>query len=199
MKDVKEMLKLGFVLAMYATAACVGLAFVYTGTSAVISERQKADLEASLQELFPRMDAFEDVTDSVASPDASVAFQIVYEIRQSGEPIGLAIQASGASYGGPIKILTGVGTDAKITRVKVLEHADTPGLGANAASPAYYVDKAKKITFTGQFSEKSASHAFTVKEDVIAITASTITSRAVANVVKASAQAAAAYLGGYNK
>ncbi|MDR2447064.1 MAG: FMN-binding protein [Treponema sp.] len=199
MKDVKEMLKLGFVLAIYATVACVGLAFVYAGTSKIIAERQKEDLEASLQELFPRMDAFEDVTDSIASPDTSVTFQIVYKIRQSGETIGLAIQASGASYGGPIKILTGVGTDAKIIRVKVLEHADTPGLGANAASPTYYVDKTKKITFTGQFSEKPASHAFIVKEDVAAITASTITSRAAANVVKASAQAAAAYLGGYTK
>ncbi|MDR0376085.1 MAG: FMN-binding protein [Treponema sp.] len=199
MKDMKEMLKLGLVLALYATAACVGLAFVYTGTSAVISERQKADLEASLRELFPRMDDFEDVSGAVASPDASVTFQIVYEIRQYGETIGLAIQASGASYGGPIKILTGVGTDAKITRVKVLEHADTPGLGANAASPAYYVDKARKITFTGQFSEKHVSQAFAVSEDVAAITASTITSRAVTNVVKASVQAAAAYLGGSNK
>ncbi|MDR1219609.1 MAG: FMN-binding protein [Treponema sp.] len=196
MKDMKEMLKFGFVLAMYATIACVGLAFVYAGTSTVIAERQKADLEASLQELFPQMDAFEDVTDKVSSPDASITFHIVYEIQKSGEPLGLAIQASGASYGGPIKVLTGVGTDAKITRVKILEHADTPGLGANAASPAYYVDKSKKITFTGQFSEKPASHPFAVKEDVAAITASTITSRAVANVVKASAQAATAYLGG---
>ncbi|MDR2783003.1 MAG: FMN-binding protein [Treponema sp.] len=199
MKDVKEMLKLGFVLAVYAAIACVGLAFVYAGTSRVIAGRQKTDLEASLRELFPHMDAFEDVTASVASPDASVTFQIVYEIRNSGATIGLAIQASGASYGGPIKILTGVGTDAKITRVKILEHADTPGLGANAASPAYYVDKAKKLTFTGQFSGMSASRAFTVKEDVAAITASTITSRAVANVVKASARAAAAYLGGSGK
>jgi electron transport complex protein RnfG len=199
MKEVKEMLKLGLVLALYATAACVGLAFVYTGTSAVISERQKADLEASLQELFPRMDDFEDVTGGVASPDAAITFQIVYEIRRSGETIGLAIQASGPSYGGPIKILTGVGTDAKITRVKVLEHSDTPGLGANAASSAYYVDKAKKITFTGQFSEKDVGHPFVVNEDVAAITASTITSRAVANVVKASVQAAASYLGGSNK
>ncbi|MDR0556612.1 MAG: FMN-binding protein [Treponema sp.] len=199
MKDMKEMLKLGFVLAMYATIACVGLAFVYAGTSAVIAGRQKADLEASLQELFPRMDAFEDVTDRISSPDASVTFHIVYEIQQSGETIGLAIQASGASYGGPIKILTGVGIDAKITRVKILEHADTPGLGANAAAASYYVDKAKKITFTGQFNEKPANHPFEVKKDIAAITASTITSRAVANVVKASAQAAAAYLGGSSK
>jgi electron transport complex protein RnfG len=199
MKGVKDMLKLGFVLALYATAACVGLAFVYSATSAVISERQKIDLETSLQELFPQMDAFNDVTGTVSSPDPAVTFQIVYEIQKSGAAIGLAVQAAGASYGGPIKILTGVGMDARITRVKILEHTDTPGLGANAASPSYYVDKAKKLTFTGQFGGKSADSRFAVHEDVAAITASTITSRAVAAVVKASAQAAVTYLGGVDR
>jgi electron transport complex protein RnfG len=199
MNGIKEMLKLGFVLALYATAACVGLAFVYTGTSAIIGERQKVDLEASLQELFPQMDAFKDVTGAVSSPNPAVTFQIVYEIQKSGATIGLAIQAAGASYGGPIKVLTGVGMDAKITRVKVLEHADTPGLGANAASPTYYVDKAKKLTFTGQFGEKRADSPFAVQEDVVAITASTITSRAVTTVVKASSHAAVTYLEGANK
>jgi electron transport complex protein RnfG len=195
MKAVKEMLKLGMILALYATAACVGLAFVYAGTSTIISERQKADLEASLRELFPGMDTFHDITDKVPSPDPLNVFQIVYDVQKAGASAGLAVQAAGASYGGPIKILTGIGTDAQITRVKILEHADTPGLGANAASPSYYVDKANKTTFTGQFGGKRAGDPFEVKQDINAITAATITSRAVANVVKASTLAAVTYLG----
>jgi electron transport complex protein RnfG len=191
---MKNMLKLGIALGLYATVACVGLAFVYTGTSEIISRRQKADLEASLQELFPDMDGFSDITDKVASPDPAVKFETVYAMQKGGGVIGVAVQASGASYGGPIKVLTGLGADKKITRVKVLEHSDTPGLGANAVSPTYYVDKARKITFTGQFSDKGAGDPFAVKEDVAVITASTITSRAVANVVKASAGAAADFL-----
>ncbi|MDR0785168.1 MAG: FMN-binding protein [Treponema sp.] len=187
---MKNMLKLGCTLALYATAACVGLAFVYNGTKTVIEERQKTELEAALSELFPGMDGFSDVSAEVKSPSNAVVFQTVYEVKKMDTVLGLAVQATGPSYGGPIKVLTGVSADGKITRVKILEHADTPGLGANAASPTYYVDRAKKITFTGQFSNKSASDPFEVKKDVAAVTASTITSRGVANVVKASAEAA---------
>jgi len=75
-----------------------------------------------------------------------------------------------------------------------MEHSDTPGLGANAASPSYYVDRAKGITFYGQFAGKSVTDPFAVKGDVAAITASTITSRAVTSAVKAAGQAASEWL-----
>jgi electron transport complex protein RnfG len=82
--------------------------------------------------------------------------------------------------------------------VKILEHQDTPGLGANAASPTYYVDKAAKLTFYGKFAGKPVSDPFVAKEDVAAITASTITSRAVSSVVKAAGTAAAVWLDAQN-
>jgi electron transport complex protein RnfG len=193
---MKNMLKLGLVLALYAAVACVGLAFVYAGTAGIIKARQQSDLEAALEELFPTMDDFTDITAAIASPNPLVNFETVYAVWQRGAIIGTAVQATGPSYGGLIKVLTGIGAgaDAKITRVKVLEHSDTPGLGANAASPSYYVDKANRITFSGQFSGKAASDPFEVKQDVVAITASTISSRAVTDVVKASATASAAFL-----
>jgi electron transport complex protein RnfG len=84
----------------------------------------------------------------------------------------------------------GVGADGKISGVKILEHSDTPGLGANADSKNYYVDRANGIHFYDQFAGKSASDPFEPKQDVIAITAATITSRAVAASVKAAAEAA---------
>jgi electron transport complex protein RnfG len=186
---IKNMLKLGVTLALYATAACVGLAFVYTGTSSAISERQAADLQAALQDLFPDADRFEDISGSIVSPDPTVSFESQYTAWQNDTFNGVAIQASGPSYGGDIKALVGISVDGVISRVKILEHADTPGLGANAASPSYYVDKANKITFTGQFTNKSIHDPFEVKQDVQAITASTITSRAVSTLVKTAALA----------
>ncbi|MDR3342287.1 MAG: FMN-binding protein [Treponema sp.] len=191
---MKNMLKLGIVLALYATAACVGLAFVYSGTEKVIAERQAADLNAALEELFPQADSFTDITGDITSPDSSVAFESQYEARQNNGIVGVVVQASAGSYGGPIKVLVGVGVDNKISRIKVLEHQDTPGLGANAASPTYYVDKSKNLTFYGQFEGKSITDAFEPKGDVVAITAATITSRAVSSVAKASGSAAAAWL-----
>jgi electron transport complex protein RnfG len=192
---VKNILKLGFTLAIYATATCVGLAFVYTGTSSAISVRQAADLQASLKDLFPEADRFEDITGNIISPEPTVNFQSQYTAWQNDTLSGVAIQASGPSYGGNIKALVGIRVDGVISRVKILEHADTPGLGANAASPRYYVDKANKLTFTGQFTNKSIHDPFEVKQDVQAITASTITSRAVATLVKTVALAFEAWDG----
>ena len=188
------MVKLGFIMAVYATVACVSLAFVYTGTQKVIAERQKADLEAALKDLFPQGESFEEITGTLQSPDTSVAFKNEYVIKKDNAPIGVAVRGVGASYGGPVTVLIGVGADGKIAGVKVLENKDTPGLGANAANPSYFVDRTSGITFYGQFKGKSLSDPFEVKGDVIAITASTITSKAVTKVVKTAGQAAGAWL-----
>ncbi|MDR1446369.1 MAG: FMN-binding protein [Treponema sp.] len=190
------MLKLGFTLAVFAAAACVMLAFVYTGTERIIAMRQQADLEATLKELFPEADSFTDISGTIASPDLSVTFESEYEVRRDGVLIGAALRCSRASYNGQIKVLAGINAGGTVSGVKILEHSDTPGLGANAAAANYFVDRAAGLTFYGQFAGKSVSEPFEVKEDVIAVTASTITSRAVAAAVKAAGDAALAYLGG---
>ena len=191
---MKNMLKLGIILAIYATVACVGLAFVYTGTKTVIAQRQKADLEAALADLFPDGDSFEEITGALTSPDKSVTFINEYAVKKGGTNIGMAIRALGASYGGQVTVLVGAGTNGKISGIKVLENKDTPGLGANASSPTYFVDRAAGITFYGQFKGKDIQDAFEVKGDVAAITASTITSKAVSGIVKVSARSAFEWL-----
>lgn len=198
-RGVSGMLRLGAVLALYASAACAGLALVYSGTAEIIKRQEaQADNDALLS-FFPEMDSFEkidSIEEIIPSPDPLVQFEAQYVARRGADIIGAAIRASRGSYGGPITVLTGVSAEGAISGVKILAHKDTPGLGANAASPSYYVDKAKKITFYGQFAGKSAGDPFQVKEDVAAITASTITSRAVAQTVKASGAAAGAWLSG---
>jgi electron transport complex protein RnfG len=193
MKNIAGMLRLGCILAVYAAVACVMLAFVYTGTSKIIAIRVEADQQAALKEIFPDADSFEPV-EGVASPDPSVSIENAYIAKRNGATAGMALKLSRASYSGPIVLLAGVSVDKRITGVKIMEHSDTPGLGANAASPSYFVDRANGVTFYGQFAGKSVSDPFTVKGDVVAITASTITSRAVTLAVKAAGQAATEWL-----
>jgi electron transport complex protein RnfG len=195
MKSMLNMLKLGLILAAYSVVACVGLAFVYAGTKTVIAERQKADLEAALKDLFPSADSFESIAVAeLSSPEAAVVFSEAYAASSSGSIVGVAVKASGPSYGGATVALIGVEKDRKITGAKILENKDTPGLGANAASPTYFVDRKSKTTFMGQFAGKAVDDPFKVKDDVVAITASTITSNAIAHVVKAAGSAAGAWL-----
>jgi electron transport complex protein RnfG len=195
MKGFSSMLKLGFILALFAAAACVMLAFVYTGTEKIIAGRQQADLEAALKDIFPGADSFDAVTD-IQSPDPSVTIENAYKALKNNVPVGAALRLSRASYGGPIKIMVGVSADGTITGVKIMEHSDTPGLGANAASSSYFVDRARGITFYGQFAGKKAGDPFEVQNDVVAITASTITSSAVAVAVKAAGIGVSAWLEG---
>jgi len=190
MKNIAGMFKLGAVLAVYAGVACVMLAFVYAGTSKIIAARTEADQMAALKEIFPDADEFVEIAEGVTSPDPSVTIKSAYLARRNGKTAGMALKVSRAGYSGPITLIAGVGVDRRITGVKIMEHSDTPGLGANAASPSYYTDRANGITFYGQFAGKSADDPFSVKGDVAAITASTITSRAVASAVKAAGQAA---------
>jgi electron transport complex protein RnfG len=189
------MIKLGLVLALFATAACVMLAFVYSGTKTIIAQRQQEDLDAALKDLFPEADSFMEI-DGVESPDRAVTVENVYGALKGDKIEGLALTLSRASYSGPIMTMAGVSSAGVITGVKILEDSDTPGLGANAASPKYFVDRANGITFYGQFAGKKVTDPFEVKKDVVIITASTITSRAVAVSVRAAGLAAAAWFAG---
>jgi len=195
LKDFLGMLKLGAILAVFATAACIMLAFVYAGTKTIIDQRQGEELVEAEKELFPEADSFEEIK-NIESPDPAVTILIANAALKNGEIIGAVLELSRASYSGPIMTMVGVNTDGFITGVKIMEHSDTPGFGANAASSSYFVDREKHITFYGQFAGKHVSHPFRVKDDIIAITASTITSNAVSSSVKAAGMAASVWFSG---
>jgi electron transport complex protein RnfG len=190
--DFKTMIKLGIVLTLFATSACVILALVDSITKPQIEKNQADYLEAAIKDLFPDADNFKEIND-VHSPDPAVSIENAFVALKHNEINGMALILSRASYSGSIRIMTGVNSNGIINGVKILSHSDTPGLGANAASSTYFVDRANGITFYGQFAGKKTSDPFEVKKDVIIITASTITSRAVAESVKAAGHAAVAW------
>jgi electron transport complex protein RnfG len=188
-KQEPGIIRLGLTLALFALTACVLLAFVYQGTRETIENHERKDLERALGELFTGADGFPDITGKLQSPDPAVSFEAIYEVRRGQDLVGLALRVARGSYGGPLTALVGVKAGGTIAGVRILGHRDTPGLGANADSPS----------FTGQFTGKLVSDPFkagarNAGADVEAITASTITSTAVADAVKAAGQAAAAYL-----
>ena len=192
-KGFLAMAKLGIVLALYAAAACVGLAFVYAGTFEKIEENQRALMNEALLALFPGAE-FEPVS-GVRILDADSRVTIdgdendpfntgVYAARRNGVIEGLAIKTSRGGFGGPITLLVGVSVNGKIMGIRILDHSETPGLGKNAEKPRFY----------GQFDNKPVSDPFVVNNDVDAITASTITSTAISISVKAAGEAALAWI-----
>lgn len=98
--------------------------------------------------------------------------------NSSDEIVSYAFTSEGMGYGGLIKILFGIDVNCKITGIKVLEMTETPGLG----------DQADNDKFKNQFLGKSLDNFnFMVKKDggdLDAITAATISSRAVSLAIK---------------
>jgi electron transport complex protein RnfG len=194
---MKDTIKMVAALVIFATVACVGLAFVYEGTQPVIAERQKADLDAALKELFPNADSFDEIAGGLAVGNSAVRVDAAYSAKSGGQVSGAAVQAASGGFNDDITVLVGVDSGGKITGVKILTNTETPGLGANAGKTNYYVDKTNGTTFYGQFKGMAASGNITVKQDggdVAAITAATITSRAVALAVSEAAKAGSAWL-----
>jgi electron transport complex protein RnfG len=200
---MKDMIKMVAALVLFATAACVGLAFVYEGTKTAIEERQKADLQAALKELFPEADSFEDstaaFTKAAGTAKNGIRFEAAYTAKRGGTLAGAAIRAVVGGFNDDITVLAGIAPNGTISGIKILTITDTPGLGANAASTNYFVNKPERITFFGQFKGMSAKDGIAVEKDggrVIAITAATITSRAISNLAAEAAAQGAAFLVG---
>ena len=100
---------------------------------------------------------------------------IIYQTQDAqGKDLGAAVETIANGFGGELKLLVGFDPDGKILGYTLLEHAETPGLGAKADK---WFQKGEKGDIIG----KSPAEPLTVSKDggqVDAITASTITSRA---------------------
>jgi len=105
---------------------------------------------------------------------------IVHKVADaSGKEIGAAIESTTLGFGGDLKILVGFSPKGDILGYTLLEHAETPGLGAKADT---WFQKDGKASIIG----KTPATPLTVSKDggdVDAITASTITSRAFLKAV----------------
>ena len=191
---MKGTARLGFILAIFAAVGCGSLAVVQAITAPSIAMQSEKALNQSLKELFPEAASFEDISSTLTTTSSTVKVEQAFLVKSALAPLGVAVKASGSSYGGVARLLVGVSLTRSIAGVRVLDLNDTAGLGMNAKNPSYYVKKAEKITFPGQFTGKFITDPFQVKNDVVAITASTITSKSLTNIIKVAADAAALWL-----
>ncbi|MDY6130941.1 MAG: RnfABCDGE type electron transport complex subunit G [Prevotella sp.] len=100
---------------------------------------------------------------------------VIYQAQDSQKKdLGTAVESTVSAFGGDLKVLVGFNHQGDILGYTILEHAETPGLGAKA-------DKWFQKEGKGNVIGKNPQKALTVKKDggeIDAITASTITSRA---------------------
>ncbi|MCM8769175.1 MAG: FMN-binding protein [Candidatus Omnitrophica bacterium] len=146
------------------------LSQVYAVASPRIEEQKRKEKENLCQEIFPEGKKMEDVQ------VGQLPVTIVYD--QAGVKLGQIVQNRVTGYGGEIFLLVGVDTEGKIRKVKVLQHNETPGLGARVAQGS----------FLKQFDQLTLEQLYLKTErpegKIDAISGATISSRAIAEGVR---------------
>jgi electron transport complex protein RnfG len=167
------------VLVLTLVAVILGgiLAFVNHLTEGPIAEQKEKALADGIKAVMACNDLKVAKTDEVKQNDAKgkeMTFTI-YQIQDAqGNDLGAAVESTTMGFGGDLKVLVGFDPEGKILGYTLLEHAETPGLGAKA-------DKWFQKDQKGDIIGKDPKEPLTVSKDggqVDAITASTITSRA---------------------
>lgn len=96
---------------------------------------------------------------------------------ESGNQVGYVFTSAAKGYGGTVTVMVGLDNEGTITGVEILSHSETPGLGANATKSDF------KERFVGKSGELTVDKTLNDGQNIQAITAATITSKAVTAAV----------------
>lgn len=168
---VRLSVRLGLILLTIAAICGLLLGWVSGVTKNPIAIQQKKTLDEANMAILPVAKEFM-VREDIKSEGVVLE---VTEGKDGKEVKGYTIKLSPKGYAGAIDMIVGISTEGKVTGVKILNHSETPGLGAKATDPAFY----------GQYKDKLAEELEVVKglasaeNQISAITGATITSKAV--------------------
>lgn len=196
-------------LTLISALVAMLLGYSYIRTSALISDlSEKNRMEGVLEVVVPNcINSSEYFIGEPEQVDGSTLYN-VYAMDSS--LVGTAVVSTDNGFGGNLAIMFGFDTTGVITGYKVLEHSETPGLGAQVtdwfkkgtgvSSSAGYSYKRKRPVMNVLFGPSAASAHNIIGLDmsagkvslskdggnIDAITASTITSRAFMRALKKS-------------
>lgn len=167
------------------TIICVVAGAILAGvnmyTTGPIAASKAAALEQAIKEVTPEFDnkPTEDAYMAVTADGDSLK---IYPAMKEGKLVGAAVESNTKKgFSGEIKVIVGFGNDGKLLNYSVLQHAETPGLGAKMQE-WFRMDKNKQSVLGRSLADGELK---VTKDggDVDAITAATITSRAFLNAI----------------
>lgn len=168
----KDILVPAVMLLVICLVTTVLLALTNSVTKTKIAQNAADKETSSRAEVLPDATQFSEVT-----VDEEKGVTYCEGKNEAGESVGYVFTSSAKGYGGDVTVMTGVGSDGKITGVTILSHGETPGLGANSTKPEF------RDRFIGKSGELVVNKTSNDGQNVQAITAATITSKAVVAAV----------------
>ncbi len=180
-------IKMVISLLIVCLAAAGLLSWVYTVTTPIIERGIKAKLNEQLMEIFPSACRFEPL---IIEGDTLLKDTLWVAVDSTENEIGIVFKVFPIGYGGPIETLVGLATDTSIVAIRPATPSEglkeTPGLGV----------KITEFCFTEQFRGKKKIDIRLKKNGgtIDAITAATISSKAVTDGVREGIEKYAVYL-----
>lgn len=174
----------GVLLGGFAMLAAALLILGDMSTRDAISERQKDDVMASLSQVIPDNLHNNDLLSNTLKIDVPGHKPLtVYQSIKNGRVNAIAYTVTAQGYAGDIKILMSVKKNGEIAGVRILSHAETPGLGDRIE-----LDKSPWVlSFNGLSFAKLPESQWKVKKDggfFDQFSGATITPRGVVHAIK---------------
>lgn len=168
------------------------LAGVYEVTKDPIEAAKIAELNAAIKAVTPDFDNDPSAEAYMAVTGEGDSLKI-YPAKQGDEFVGVAVESNTKKgFGGEIKVIVGFDQAGKLLNYSVLQHAETPGLGAKMQD-WFRMDKNKQSVLGRSIPDGGLKVTKDDKENgVDAITAATISSRAFLDAIN---RAYSAYAG----
>jgi electron transport complex protein RnfG len=185
----RQILLSGVFLSLFAVVGTTLVALTEYSTSEAIAENERQVLLRNLYALLPRDRLDNDIAADTLQLPASTLLgtddaSTVYRARLGGEPVAAIFNSVAPDgYNGKIHLLVGVYIDGRLAGVRVVKHAETPGLG-----DAVEIRKSPWINdFAGKSLANPTQDRWRVKRDggdFDQFTGATITPRAVVAAVR---------------
>lgn len=211
MKKLESNLKnMAVMLTVIAVVAAGLLAWVNKVTKVAIDQINEQTVSDGIKAVVI---GDQDIEFTVADPIEKNGYVFHKVTDAKGKILGTAVEATDPNgFGGDLKVMVGFGPEGDILGYKVLQHSETPGLGAQADDwfRQASTEQAEQSEFVSTLlgaPAKAGNHnivgmnpgddVMTVSKDggqVDAITASTITSRAFLRAVNAAYEALYGYV-----
>ncbi|MDD2851319.1 MAG: RnfABCDGE type electron transport complex subunit G [Desulfuromonadaceae bacterium] len=180
---MRDIFKLSLFLLVIAGISGAGLSYVNNLTGPLIEKQILKKKIDSFKEVYPQSDKVENESATWLKVPYDPALKEVNIAYRNGAPVGVIYVVETRGYSGPISAMVGFDiATTKITAIKVLSQRETPGLGAKAKESAFQ-DRYKNKNSTVPL--EVSKTAPTKENQIQAITASTITSKAVTKGVNA--------------
>lgn len=164
------------VLTVIALISASALALAYNRTKPILDEHARQRRIQAVVEVVPDFD--NEPTEESFFAESDPVLEI-FPARIAGERVGSAVHSrSGNGYSGTIEVMVGFDAAGTVTGISVLRHQETPGLGARITEDAF------RSRFVGLKPSDAPVRVIADGGEVDAITAATISSRAVAEAVQ---------------